>query len=94
MKKRDLAKLSFTDPDKFHELTNGMLMEPNLSVAWEHGLMNYLSQAEQKKFHRAYDLASYWHEKYMEIQSEIEKLEGMYGESAATAMRRRRRRRN
>lgn len=75
MKKKELAKMSFDEESNYENMVPSIVILPLLELAYENGFLEYLNEAEKKKFFQLYKLADYWHDKYMEIEEERQKLE-------------------
>tara|TARA_B100001287_G_scaffold266239_1_gene259958 strand:+ start:925 stop:1233 length:309 start_codon:yes stop_codon:yes gene_type:complete len=75
MKKKELAKMALSYDSPYEDMVPSIIILPRLELAYENGFLEYLNETEKKKFLQLYKLADYWHDKYMEIEEEIEKLQ-------------------
>ncbi len=81
MKKKELAKIFFDNESNYKDMIASILILPRLEMAYENGFLSYLNEAEKKKFLQLYKLADYWHDKYMQLEDEIEKLRNSKSEN-------------
>ncbi len=81
MKKKELANLSFDEDSNYKDMILSILILPKLEMAYDNGFFKYLNKDEKKKFLQLYELADYWHDKYMQIEDEIQKLRNSKSEN-------------
>ena len=81
MEKKELAKIFFDKESNYKDMVASILILPRLEIAYGNGFLAFLNEAEKKKYLQLCKLAEYWHDKYVQIENEIQKLRNSKSEN-------------